>query len=870
MSRKGLSLRKLLLLTILLAGALPLGFFLVAGTGIVSSRLESQVIERMCGILAIGEQQLLERSSRTFHEAESMASNPVLFEIGNREGEKFDMKRLQAIYSIFRRQEVMLTLLSDRGNPIASNLVVGPSRGGNSLAFQEALAGRTSVSRSHLLIGSKKPVIALYHPVDREADKVKHVARQYIPLSEICPDLKTEGSFIWMDAYGDLLHADGLEPLTPLTEHFSGWTPEEDHGEFIRRATGETLYFVQVPLPDMELSPDSILLFTYPKHTALAALDAGKRWALLAALGSFLLLTFFAVLTSSWLSRPIRAAANAAAKVARGDLSVRLPDQGPDELRQLSTTLNAMTNEVRKRREILEDLVAKRTRSLAEVGAFLQATMDSFQDALLVIGPSGETIHFINREASKLFQIDPRAQRVEGLLPRIRHWFEDPGAWESFWDRMQFSTVTIERRFATCVEDIEVLEVTSAPVKGEQGQPLGRLWLFRDVTARERDEAKQRQSQKLEAVGRLASGIAHDFNNILTAIQGGIEMARLNLEDGETPDEFLETGLLGCQRAAGVVRQLLTFSSQRPVALLPVQVESVVQETIALVRTSIDPKIEIQSSAAENLPPIKADNVQIEQVLMNLIINASHAMESGTISVDCRYEPVPSDKAPFGVCLIEVQDTGHGMSPEVMAKIFDPFFTTKAQGKGTGLGLATSIGIVERHGGSIHCESTVDVGTTFTLRFPAMDAMENAPALPEPIQITEALSSSILIVDDEPAIHRIARRSLERAQHRVDEALDGAACLQKVAQNHYDLIILDLTMPKLSGAETLARLRKDWPTIPILVWSGHSEDAEAMFTHARGPDAFLAKPFSSSNLQDAVSELLRKKRSTESQRNTAS
>lgn len=754
-----------------------------------------------------------------------------------------------------------------------------PLHSGHSKAFRKVLETKQpSCSEPHQILGATTPkmVVALYHPMVDKNQALEGVVRTYIPIKEVFPDELGQGRFVLIDQRGEVLlgsipHSSSLSP-TPIpyqsafAETFDGWNPNEKTGICTERATGERFYYARDSLD--RIPGGGKLIYLYPASLATANLSLLRRVGLFAAGASVVLLLLFALGAGAWIARPVRAAANAAADVADGDLyTVLSTDQGPHELRMLSLTLNSMTAEVRRRRDDLEDLVAQRTRSLQEMSAFLHAIMDGFQDALVVVEAESGSLRFINQEAYRLFEFLPDENSDCATLPtaedvsrKLADWMGSDTNWSDFRNSAKTSQSPLAGRFAVAHETVESIEIGTAPVHDPQGEILGTLWVFRDVSEHERDEAKERQRQKLEAVGRLAGGIAHDFNNILTAIQGGIELAMLDQEDGNNPLPALTTSRTGCRRAAGVVHQLLSFSRQRPLELKHIDLVEIVEETIALVSPGIDPRIRIQTRLeSDGVPMVEVDPGQIQQVLMNLVINASHAMEAGSITVRCAVEPGTSDTFPTGSCVLQVIDTGHGMTPEIMAHIFDPYFTTKAPGEGTGLGLATSIGIVERHQGTMNCESTEGVGTTFTVRLPYREGSVSIVPDQAPIPIGRALSARILIIDDEDPIRKIGRRLLERAYHTIEEAETGLEGLEKIeARNgEYDLVILDLTMPRLSGAETLQRIRASWSTLPVLVWSGHSEDAIRMLSDTDAPDGYINKPFNAEVLQCKVTEILR-------------
>jgi PAS domain S-box-containing protein len=410
--------------------------------------------------------------------------------------------------------------------------------------------------------------------------------------------------------------------------------------------------------------------------------------------------------------------------------------------------------------------------------------------------------------------------------------------------------------------------INGSLLRDKSGQPLHFILHIRDLKAeraaeqnRRRLEGQLRHAQKMEAIGTLAGGIAHDFNNILSAVSGYTELALMQLPADSKIHGQLTNVKKAAQRATDLVRQILTFSRQAEQEKMPVQISSIVKEALKLLRASLPATIEIRQSFDDVSKYILADPTQIHQIVMNLCTNALHAMEETGGILEVRLEqarhiganamPIaPSQKG--GYLTLTISDNGCGMDPATLERIFEPYFTTKKNNKGTGLGLSLVHGIVENHGGTIRVASTPGQGTTFAIHFPIFDKQTAEMAvLPEsPTRGAERL----LFIDDEPVIVELGMAMLTDLGYQVVGMEDPLEALQRVQEDpgQFDLVITDLTMPKMTGdrlAENLVALR---PDLPILLCSGYAKQI--------GTHPFLAgyiqKPITQHDLARAVRDAL--------------
>ncbi len=413
-------------------------------------------------------------------------------------------------------------------------------------------------------------------------------------------------------------------------------------------------------------------------------------------------------------------------------------------------------------------------------------------------------------------------------------------------------------------------------VRDEKGNVIGSLGILQDLTERKQLEEHLRQSQKMEAVGQLAGGIAHDFNNLLTGILGN-----LNLAMRDAPDrilEYIQTAIDAANRAGHLVQQLLAFGRKSRVELKPVDLNRIVDEVYRLVRKVIDRRIDILVQTQEDLPTIEADAPQMNSVLMNLCINARDAINEVMYGDSCptrqgdRFiieirthsvflsseEAARYDSAlPGPYAVLSVSDNGIGMSEQTQQHLFEPFFTTKDLGKGTGLGLAGTYGIVRQHNGRIRLESIPGKGTSISILLPAMESVLVDTEKEYQTELRGG-KETILLVDDEEIIRDLGRTVLEELGYTVVLAEDGRQALDifSATPGRFDLIVLDLSMPNLSGREVLEYLRVLSPDIKVLVSSGYSDTGQGDTLERFHPVGFIPKPYRPSELSIAVREAL--------------
>ena len=412
----------------------------------------------------------------------------------------------------------------------------------------------------------------------------------------------------------------------------------------------------------------------------------------------------------------------------------------------------------------------------------------------------------------------------------------------------------------------------AARLRDDSGNVIGAIETLQDITEKEQLQVQLQRSQKMEAVGTLAAGMAHEFNNILAAIQGYVQLMKMKIETDNPLSEYIADIDISCQRAAGLTRKMLTFSRSEVGEKKLVKTNQLVDGMHRLLRQTLPAQIELEIDLQPNLPFIRAEGNQLEQVLLNLAVNARDAMPNGgtltirtnRVELDASFCLAHSLGNPGQYIVIEVQDSGKGMPANVIEHIFEPFFTTKEPGKGTGLGLSIVYSIIKNYGGLILVESQINKGSCFKIYLPVEDEVyEEAGKHEVEFSHSPGAGEHILVVDDEPQLREIAKEVLTTSGYQVSEAADGQEAVNLYKEhrengNRFDLVMLDMSMPVMDGKACMKCLRGIDPSVPILITTGHTDGTDILKATANG---ILFKPFSLNSLLQEVKKILDQKQS---------
>ena len=545
-----------------------------------------------------------------------------------------------------------------------------------------------------------------------------------------------------------------------------------------------------------------------------------------------------------------------------------------------SVVLAAANHLLAQRERRLAESLRESERLTADVEATRRHLSDLVNGIEAVIWESdadAQHFTFVNDYARKLLHVAP-----EAWVPEPRFWFEHVHPDDLARAREHSLAITqpghtypVEYRMIDATgETVWVREIITAIGEPGTARPVGRRGIIVDITARVRAEEALRQGQKLESLGVLAGGIAHDFNNLLTTILGNAEMLAPHLTGpGAPPDArgHLDKIERTTRRLADLTRQMLAYSGRGRFTVTRLDLNAVITEMNELMAVSAPKNVRVRYQLARGLPVIQGDPVQIRQVILNLLTNAAEAIgehdngdvvigtEVVSLDAGAAEEAVPGQELePGRYVKLEVSDTGCGMTEETLSKIFDPFFTTKFTGRG--LGLAALQGIVRGHRGGVRIFSQPGEGTVFTLYFPAQEeaAFAVAKEAPSKVDSVDLEDTCVLLVDDEESLRELMSMALEEAGCRVLQGMDGEEGVERFRRHadEVDIVVLDLTMPRLSGEEAFHRMAAIRPDVCVVISSGYTqEDVASQFTgYLLG--GFIEKPFTPSELIEKIRGVL--------------
>jgi PAS domain S-box-containing protein len=685
-----------------------------------------------------------------------------------------------------------------------------------------------------------------------------------------------EGRRVYLVDSQSRIVADGDPPVASPGARFT--VPEKPGFFKLASRPYAALAFDSLRLWNREFS----VVVERPVHEALAQLLAATLFMAVCVLPATLLV---AILVAKRLTRkivePIRALSAAAQGIEQGDLSRRAEVLQGDEIGDLAKAFNGMASQLQASLESLENQVAERRQVAEALRASQERHRELFENAsdIVYTVDLNERLTSLNRAGEQLTGYT-RAEAFEMNLDQLMA----P-------DCLELAREMIQRKLAgepPTTYEIELIakDGHTIPLEAstrlvfEGGRPVAVQGIARDITERKRAEEERlnlerqvQHVQKLEGLGILAGGIAHDFNNILMAILGYADLALQDLSPTHPARQSVKEIEEGTKRAAELTGQMLAYSGRGRFAIETVHLPELLDDMAHLLRTSISRKITLNLHLDRGIPRLEADIAQMQQVVLNLIINASEAIgdASGTITLstgqmDCTEEYLaqcllatasPGEERPAGAYVyLEVSDTGCGMDEEVKARIFDPFFTTKFTGRG--LGMASVSGILRGHKGAIAVDSEPGNGTTVTVLLPFVDRPVESPEV-GPSEVEQLRGAgTILLVDDEEAVRKVAKLMLERAGYRVLVAADGNQAIDLFRQDPDEVscVLLDLTMPRMSGEATFQQLRRLRDDVRVILSSGYSEEEATEHFAGKGLSGFIQKPYQSASLRAKLREVL--------------
>ncbi|MBN2515970.1 MAG: response regulator [Deltaproteobacteria bacterium] len=598
----------------------------------------------------------------------------------------------------------------------------------------------------------------------------------------------------------------------------------------------------------------------------------------------FMLGIFLGIVGTRMITVPVGKLLKTLEEYGSGNFDVRAKVLQHDEMGYLAERFNVMLDHINTYAEDLRranaDLTARNI-ELDQSQSQLQILTDTTPDAVLLIAPDGRVIN-INQTCLEMFGYS----REEIISLNVRQISDDEYSDGSIQEKIDrtFNDEDLDFEWFCKKKNGEEFPVVTRLRRMQIGDDVSILAIITDITEQKRVEDEKKHieaqllhAQKMEAIGTLAGGVAHDFNNVLQAISGYSQLLLMDKNTDDPEYKYLSRIDRSVQSAAELVKQLLIFSRKVESKLRPVNLNLEIAQIEKILERTIPRMISIETRLDGNLALVNADPIELEQILMNLAVNAGDAMpdggkfviETGNITLDENYCRTHVGAKPGDYVLLTVSDTGHGMDRKTQQHIFEPFFTTKDVGKGTGLGLSIVYGIVKGHSGYIMCYSEPGRGSTFEIHFPVLTTEDDGHVTvhnkeTEEMVVVDGLHGNretVLLVDDEENILEIGRDVLEQFGYMTLTAESGEKALEIYERegDRIDVVILDLGMPGMGGHKCLKRLLEINPEVKVIVASGYSDNGSVKETLDAGAVGFIGKPYKLSDMLDNIKEVLKNK-----------
>ena len=871
------------------AGVIPVAvlFLLIQALGKSGGKQEAEQAQaRLAGSVSAQVESLIAAS---LHEAKSLKTNPSLVDV------KADPKVVEE--ELRRLGKVKfddLSLINADGAAAAST---NPSiRGDASEGLKLAQSsGQAVISYPLTDGGAQKSSYSIYQPMKTPDQRVIRLDFSFDRVHDILSkvQLGSGEKLFLIDATNRVLFA--KDPAMVLAAPYTGvsgftnWDGADD-GESIETSNKGAGYVQTVVLP--ELMDD--------KKKWLLVWEGGNRGG--ASLGMLPILFVaaaavgigLAFLLSTLLTGKVRGAiidvTEGLEAVSSGDMKVALDSATLAETGAMVEAFNEMVENIRAGRDTLETKLQDESGALrvskerlSSATSELRAAFEAAREAVVMLNFDGKVIeanqHFC--DLASLPMKDLKAFAPDAIVEQLKGRFKDSDGFGRQWQHLADNPRAVgNEEWLTPGSNPLTIDIRTVPVMSDDDEVMGRVWVFRDVTEVRSLDLQLRQSQKMGALGNLTAGVAHDFNNMLQGISGNVAFASLKLAEGENESvpEHLGVASEACEKSASLVRQLLNFSRKEDFEELVVScdVKKVVQETAMLLSRTLDPRLKLEVQVDEGVWPAKGDGNQLQQVLMNMCVNAGDAIyEEGTIRLEVANRvkvKVGGGKGSRSGEFVEVAivDDGEGMVEEIRERIFEPFFSTKAQGDGTGLGLATCASILEKLGGWIECESELALGTTFRIFLPRSrkaagggtvldDVNMNFDDLGDGFRGGEGAGLKALVVDDEESVRDVAANILQEEGYEVLMAGNGEEAMKIIHEQEGNLaiVVLDLTMPVMSGRDAFIQMRDEFPDLPVIICSGYLMDIIDFVSElGHEPNDKVQKPYRLNVLREKIKQVI--------------